>query len=309
MPGAILTVVLALGFLSGWLYFAQQSMIFYPSRELAASPADWRLEYEDVLFRSRDETALHGWYIPNQASKGVVLFFHGNAGNISHRGESIAIFHRLGLNVFIFDYRGYGRSQGKPGEKGLYLDAAAAWDYLTRTRGIEGSNIILFGRSLGGVVATKLASEVEPAALIVESAFSSARDFARSIFPILSRLTFMRYDFNAASYIKGVTCPVLILHSPDDEIMPYMLGEKLYRAANEPKAFVRLRGDHNSGFLQSQPEYERQLDSFIRSFRDRSDEGRSTGGQAELPRVPGGSTAFYINASPHPVPPPSRGTG
>jgi len=267
MPNAIVTVILALSLFSGWLYFMQPSMIFYPSRELVASPADWHLQYEDVSFRSRDGITLHGWYIPNQASKRVVLFFHGNAGNMSHRGESVAIFHRLGLNVFIFDYRGYGRSQGKPSEKGLYLDAAGAWDYLTKTRGIAGENIILFGRSIGGVVATHLASEVSPAALIVESAFSSARDVARSAFPILSRLTLIRYDFNAASDIKGVRCPVLILHSPDDEILPYSLGEKLYRAANEPKEFVRLRGDHNSGFLQSQPEYERRLDTFIRALK------------------------------------------
>ena len=271
MPNALLAVVVVSAFLCGWLYFAQPSMIYYPSRELAMSPADWRLKFEDVVFRSRDETALHGWYILNQASDVVVLFFHGNAGNISHRRESIAIFHRIGLNVFIFDYRGYGRSQGKPGEKGLYMDAAAAWDYLTGTRGIARENIILFGRSLGGVVAIKLASEVKPAALIVESAFSSARDVARSVFPILSRLTPMRYDFKAASYIKRVTCPVLILHSPDDEILPYKLGEKLYSAANEPKEFIRLRGDHNGGFLQSQPEYERRLERFIRSVRDRSD--------------------------------------
>ena len=261
-----LLIVLGLGLFGGWLYFMQPSMIFHPSRELVASPADWNMQYEDVLFRSQDGTTLHGWYIPNQASNSVVLFFHGNAGNMSQRGESVAIFHRLGLNVFIFDYRGYGRSQGKPSEEGLYQDAAGAWAYLTGTRGVAEANIILFGRSLGGVVATHLASEVKPAALIVESAFSSARDVARAVFPILSRLTLIRYDFNAASYIKGMSCPVLILHSPDDEILPYSLGEKLYRAANEPKQFVRLRGDHNSGFLQSQPEYQRHLESFIRSF-------------------------------------------
>lgn len=265
MPNAIVTVVVVLGLLCGWLYFTQPSMIFYPSRELAVSPENWHLEFDDVVFRSGDETALHGWYIPYHASEHVVLFFHGNAGNISHRGESIAIFHRLGLNVFIFDYRGYGRSQGKPSEKGLYLDAVGAWDYLKQIRGISAENIIIFGRSLGGAVAVRLASKVKPAALIVESSFTSARDVARSVFPILSRLTPIRYDFNAVSYIKNVTCPVLILHSPDDDVLPYTLGEKLYRAANEPKEFVKLRGNHNTGFLQSQPEYERQLESFFGS--------------------------------------------
>ena len=263
MTNTILTVLLVLGLLAGWLYFTQSSMIFYPYDDLVATPADWHMQYEEVSFRSQDEITLHGWFIPHPASKGVVLFFHGNAGNISHRGDSIAIFHRLGLDVFIFDYRGYGRSQGKPTEKGLYRDGAAAWDYLTNTRGIKDSNIVLFGRSLGGIVATKLASEVEPGGLIVESAFSSAKDVARKIFPVMSRLTVIRYDFDAVDYIQDVTCPVLVLHSPDDEIMPYSLGERLYRAANEPKEFVRLRGDHNGGFLQSQPEYERKLESFI----------------------------------------------
>jgi hypothetical protein len=147
----------------------------------------------------------------------------------------------------------------------MYRDASSAWRYLTQVRGIESNRIILFGRSLGGIVATKLASEVKPRALIVESAFSSARDAARAIFPILSWITPLRYEFDAATYIKGVTCPVLVLHSPADEIMPFHLGEKLYQAANEPKSFIRMRGDHNSGFILSQPDYEEQLAEFIRT--------------------------------------------
>ncbi len=266
MTSAITTALLVLGFLAAWLYFTQPSMIFFPYRELMATPKDWHLKYEDVSFSTEDKNILHGWYIPKEGSRRTVLFLHGNAGNISHRGDSIAIFHRLGLNVFIFDYRGYGQSQGKPSEKGFYQDAAAAWDYLTVTRGIRGSDIVLFGRSLGGVVATKLASEEKPSGLIVESAFSSAKDVARKIFPFMSWLTVIRYDFNAASYIGAATCPVMVLHSPDDEIMPYALGEKLYGAANAPKEFVKMRGDHNSGFLRSQPEYEKKLHSFIQSL-------------------------------------------
>jgi fermentation-respiration switch protein FrsA (DUF1100 family) len=201
--------------------------------------------------------------MPRHGAKRTLLFFHGNAGNISHRGASVEIFHRLGLNVFIFDYRGYGKSQGKPDENGLYKDARAAWRYLINERGFDQEDIILFGRSIGGAVAADLAAEIQPGELILESTFSSARDVANAIFPVLSRLIFLRYEFNAVAHISRVTCPVLVLHSPDDEIIPFRLGEKVFQAANEPKSFVKMSGDHNGGFLMSQPDYERALGAFV----------------------------------------------
>ena len=225
---------------------------------------EWGLAYEDVFLDTDDGIRLHGWYIPgHRESKQTLLFFHGNAGNISHRRASIEIFHRLGLNVFIFDYRGYGKSQGKPDEKGLYKDARAAWHYLTHERGFDQEDIILFGRSLGGAVAAELATEIQPAGLILESTFSSAKDVANAVSPIRSRLFFLRFDFNTAAYAKRVSCPVLVLHSPDGEIIPFRLGEKVFQSANEPKSFVKMRGDHNSGFFMSQPDYERALSAFV----------------------------------------------
>lgn len=245
------------------MYLQQAAMTFFPDRLLSATPANWGLDYEDVALTSKDGVELHGWYIPRQGSDRVLLFLHGNAGNISHRGESIAVFHRLGLNVLIFDYRGYGQSEGAPSEDGLYQDAAAAWDYLTGRRGFSADSIILFGRSLGGVVAAKQASEVQAGGLILESTFSSARDVAGSLFPILSRMVVLRYGFDTAAYVAAVSCPVLVLHSPEDDIIPFSLGQKVFEAANEPKTFVTMRGDHNGGFLQSQPQYERELGRFI----------------------------------------------
>ena len=167
------------------------------------------------------------------------------------------------MNVFIFDYRGYGKSQGEPDENGLYADGRAAWRYLTKQRGFEQGDIILFGRSLGGAVAAELAAEIRPGGLILESTFSSAGDVANAVFPILSRLIFLRYDFNTVSHVRRAVEPVLVLHSPDDEIIPFHLGEKVFQAANEPKFFVKMRGDHNSGFLMSQPDYERALGAFV----------------------------------------------
>lgn len=263
MTTSIVTVILGLMLLNVFMYLQQPSMIFYPSRELVAKPTDWGLDYSDVRLVTDDGVALHSWYIPRPGAQRALLFFHGNGGNISHRGDSVPIFHRLGFNVLIIDYRGYGQSEGRPSEAGLYRDAAAAWRYLTESRGIKGKDVVIFGRSLGGAVAAQLASRVEAGALILESTLSSARDFAATAFPLLSHVLYMRFDFDSAAQLQKVKYPVLVLHSPEDEIMPYHLGEKLFAAAREPKQFVALRGDHNSGFLISQPEYEQALSTFI----------------------------------------------
>ena len=267
MTSYVIMFVLGLLLLNVWMYFQQPQMIFYPLRELYQNPADWGLDYEDVTLNTADNVQLHGWYVPQQQSEQVLLFFHGNAGNISHRRDSIELFHRLGLNVFIIDYRGYGKSRGKPDEQGLYRDAAAAWNYLTEEKGIASDNILIFGRSLGGAVAARLASGVQARGLILESTLSSARDFSRAVFPLLSRLVFTRYDFNTAENIQHLQYPVLVLHSPDDRIMPFHLGEKVFQAAQPPKHFVRMRGDHNTGFLESQPEYAQEIDRWLQGIQ------------------------------------------
>ena len=249
--------------LNGLMYFQQPRMIFFPLRTLGATPTDWGYGYEDVTLEAEDGISLHGWYIPREGARRVVLFLHGNAGNISHRRESVEIFHQLGLGVFIFDYRGYGQSEGTPSEAGLYRDAFAAWRYLTGVRGFEAADIVIFGRSLGGAVAARLASEVTAGGVILESTFSSARDFTNVVFPLLSRLVILRYDLDAARAVGHVTSPVMVLHSRDDEIMPFELGRTLYAAASDPKRFVELRGDHNMGFIASRPDYERALEDFL----------------------------------------------
>jgi fermentation-respiration switch protein FrsA (DUF1100 family) len=258
--------VLGILALNGLMYFMQPGMIFFPWRSVDATPSDWGLAYDDVAVRTDDGVALHGWYIPREGARRVVLFLHGNAGNISHRRESIEIFHRLGTDVFIFDYRGYGQSGGSPSEAGLYRDAAAAWRYLTDVRGRDPAQIVIFGRSLGGAVAARLASEVTAGGVILESTFNSARDFAHTAFPLLSRLVILRYEFDAARTLAHTRSPVLILHSPNDEIMPFELGRRLYQAAPEPRRFVTLRGDHNTGFMASRPAYDRALQEFLESL-------------------------------------------
>jgi fermentation-respiration switch protein FrsA (DUF1100 family) len=263
MTNVLINLAVIIAFVTGGLYLAQPAMVFQPGGVTAATPDQWGLEYEDVWLRAEDGVRLHGWYLPRPGSDRVLLFFHGNGGNISHRQASLEIFHRLGLNQLIIDYRGYGVSEGRPTEPGLYRDARAAWEHLVEERGLTPDRIVLFGRSLGGAVAANLAAEVRPGALILESTFSSARDLTRALYPLLSWLIVRRYELDTVARLAEVSCPVLVLHSPDDEIVPYTLGRRVYDAAGPPKAFQMLRGDHNGGFLLSQPDYERSLAGFL----------------------------------------------
>ena len=269
MPGILKIAIIAVGVyaaLSLYVYLMQSRMIFYPDisgRNLIATPENIGLTYQDVEFVSEDNIKLHGWFIPNENAKATVLFFHGNAGNISHRLESISIFHRLGLNVFIIDYRGYGQSEGKPTEKGTYRDADAAWSYLNQTKGISAKQIIIFGRSLGASIASKLASKHTPAALIIESGFTSVPAMGQRFYPFLPVrwLTYFKYD--TKEYVKNISCPVLVAHSKNDEIIPYDEGREIFEAALEPKQFLEMQGGHNDGFLVSGTSYVEGLRSFI----------------------------------------------
>jgi fermentation-respiration switch protein FrsA (DUF1100 family) len=238
-----------------------------PGRALEATPADIGLKYEDVQFDTADGERLHGWYVPAINARGVLLFFHGNAGNISHRLESIMIFNRLGLDVLIVDYRGYGQSTGKPTESGTYRDAKAAWDYLLGERQAPPGRIVIFGRSLGGAVGAWLAAglpvEQAPAAVIIESSFTSGADMARRLYPIFPARLLTRLEYPVAEYAARLPCPVLVVHSRDDEIIPFAMGQAIYAAAPQPKDFIELRGDHNAGFWISREEYTAGLAAFL----------------------------------------------
>ncbi len=250
------------------LYLMQGKMVFLanmPGRALTASPDMMGLEYEDVYLTTSDDERLHGWYVPASESRGVVLFFHGNAGNISHRLDSIAIFHQLGLDTLIIDYRGYGQSTGKASEQGTYLDAQAAWSYLVDERGIASNRIIIFGRSLGGAIGAWLAAEHTPAAAIIESSFSSGVDMARRLYPFLPVRLITRLRYPVTEYASQLDCPVLVVHSRQDEIIPFDMGQSIYAAVKQRKSFLELRGDHNNGFVISRTEYVAGLDGFIES--------------------------------------------
>ena len=256
---------------AGLMFFAQERLLFLPnmpSRSIVATPKDISMDYAPVNITTEDDIELDAWFVPNTEARATLLFFHGNAGNISHRLDSIKIFHRLRMNVFIFDYRGYGRSTGNPSESGVYKDAQAAWQHLTEARGIPPREILLFGRSLGGAIATWLAVRTQAGGLIIESTFTSVPDLAAKLYPFLPVRFLARLDFNTRKALRSVQIPVLVIHSRDDEIIPYSHGQMNYDSANEPKQFIELRGGHNDGFLVSETTYERGIQHFLQLHFD-----------------------------------------
>jgi fermentation-respiration switch protein FrsA (DUF1100 family) len=251
-----------------YVYLAQARLLYLPDfagDDLIATPDRLGFGFEDVSLLASDGVELHGWFVPAGEARGTVLFMHGNAGNISHRLESIERFNRLQLNVFIFDYRGYGQSKGKPTEEGTYRDARAAWRYLVDSQGIAPESIVLFGRSLGAAVAARLATETTPAALIVESGFTSVPDAAAGIYWFLPVRLLSRFQYDAREAIRKVACPVLVVHSRDDEIIPFTHGQALYESAPRPKSFLELTGGHNEAIFMSGPRYEQGLQAFLDS--------------------------------------------
>jgi fermentation-respiration switch protein FrsA (DUF1100 family) len=251
-----------------YVFLMQPKLIYYPNiptRTVEATPAVIGLDYEDVALDTSDGERLHAWFIPHPQARAGLLFAHGNAGNISHRLDSIKLFHDLGLNVLIFDYRGYGQSSGKTSENGTYRDADAAWSYLTETRGIKPEKIFLFGRSLGAAVIADLATRVEPAAAIMESAFFSVPDMAATIYPWLPVRWLASYRYDNGDKVTRIKQPLLIIHSRRDEIIPFEQGERLYQSATEPKQFLELRGRHNDGFYVSREAYVQAMGAFLES--------------------------------------------
>jgi fermentation-respiration switch protein FrsA (DUF1100 family) len=265
MGGKILFQLLLLFFALGLVFFSiryiERRTLFYPSRNLDYSPAEAGLVYEDVYLRALDNTRLFAWFIPSDSAKFTILFCHGNAGNISHRIEKLKFFHQLGCNVFIFDYRGYGKSQGRPFEKGLYLDVKAAYDYLLSRR-IKANQIIGYGESLGNAVIVDLASKNRIAALIIDSGFSRGKDMASRVYPFIPYWIFSsRWD--CSTKIKSINVPKLIIHSVNDEIVPFELGRKVYESAAPPKEFLEIHGGHNSCFFESEDILKEKIKDFL----------------------------------------------
>ncbi len=257
------------------------SMIFfpdpYPSGEwdVAEVARGTGTTVRDCAFTASDGTELHGWWCEPTTSTAageptaemVLLWFHGNAGNLAHRADLMLELARIPVNVFIVDYRGYGRSTGRPGERGLYRDARAAWRYLREVEQVEADHIVILGKSLGGAVAVDLASEVSPAGLIVESSFASVPAMAAQHYPFVPRWL-IRTKLDSLSKIGGVNCPVMVIHSRADEIVPYEHGRLLFDAAPADKRFFEVENaGHNELWLVGGEGYFSALRDFLLDCR------------------------------------------
>jgi fermentation-respiration switch protein FrsA (DUF1100 family) len=276
----LLLIVIGIVAIILWLRWNEPRMLYYPLRQIDQTPDQLGLKYEDVYLTTSDRVKINGWFVPSPSPRLrgegsgegptplTILFLHGNAGNISHRFEKLEILRSLGVDTFIIDYRGYGRSEGKPNEQGTYRDAEAAYDYLTKTLNREPGTIIVYGESLGAAVAIDLAARVPVGGVIVEEAFTSVPDMAQGLFPFLPGIRwFVRNRYDSLSKIAGIKAPLLAFHSPDDEVTPFVLGQRLFAAAREPKRFVELRGGHNGAFVVSAETYRAALKSFFDKLR------------------------------------------
>lgn len=258
-------IIIFLLFLFYMRYFEKRT-IFYPSKIMEFSPSDFGIEYEDVFFNTPDGVQLHGWFIPAINSYVTVVYCHGNAGNISHRIEVAKMFNERCMNFFIFDYRGFGKSKGTPFEAGTYLDGLAAYNYLVKTRAISPERIVLYGKSLGAAIAIDLATQVKVACLISESAFTSTSDLARDVYKILPLWLFVTQKYDSLKKINKINIPKLIIHSQNDEIVPFPHGKKLFEVAKEPKELYVMKGGHNDAFYIYSDECMQRIDKFLRHY-------------------------------------------
>jgi len=278
---------IVLGLLWAGLRWFERANLYIPSREHLFHPGTYGIAYEDVDFQAADGTPLHAWFVDGRAGRTaknvpndpplpellplkrpaapIVLFFHGNGGNISHRVQKLRVFRQMGVSVLIFDYRGYGKSKGSPSEKGTYLDGAAAVKLLQDRTGVAPEDLVYYAESLGCGVAVETALRFPPAALILDSGFTSTAAMGREVFPFLPVKWMVRYRYDNLSKMPSLRSPLLVMHSPGDDIVPYSMGKSLFEAAPEPKGFFESQGNHNEGFLDT-----KGWGRSIRDFLDRS---------------------------------------
>jgi len=249
-----------------YIYFAQDKMLFYPTSDVAVTPEDVHLNYEEVFLKAGTKDSICVWFFPkdvNYLKYKTILFADGNAGNMSYRVETYLFLLGIGANVLSFDYRGYWKSSGKPSEQATYEDVRACYDWLVDVKGVKPENIILFGRSLGGAVTIDLATKVKCGGLMVESSFTSAPNMAAHVFPFFPVRLLSKYQYDSIDKIDKVNCPVLVTHSAEDDIVPFSMGQMLFDQAREPKNFLALKGGHNQRLYYQDPAYREAVSKII----------------------------------------------
>ena len=264
---AVIGVVAGLMIMAVVVRLIENRFIYFPPRypEGFLPVAQYPFRFEDVWLTADDGVKINAWYVPNPASRKVLLMFHGNALNLGQDGTGrLDTFARLGVNLLEIDYRGYGKSEGTPHEAGLYRDADAAYRYLREIKRHQASEICIYGHSLGSAVATDLASRRECGGLIIESAFSSGREMARRMFAIPLFHYLPKTKFDTLAKIRTVRAPILVIHGADDNLIPMSMGKALYEAAPHPKSFLAVaRAGHDDAFITGGERYIEALRQFV----------------------------------------------
>lgn len=241
-----------------------ERLIFFPEKVLEFIPSQLETPYEDIFFRSQDGTILHGWFFPWPGANRTLIYFHGNAGNISHRIDKVKALRKIGLNIFLFDYREYGGSEGKASITGVKKDAYAAYQYIAKKEGVNPNHIILHGSSMGAALVAELATQEPVSAVILESAFPSLKEIAKVVYPLVPS-TMVPDEFRAIDHVRALRAPLLVIHGMEDEIVPLKLGRKLWDAAPQPKRFYPLPGGHhNDLYMVGGERYLNEIEEFLR---------------------------------------------
>jgi len=244
-----------------WIF--QARLVWFPGPPPLSGPGELGWAFEPVVLRSNDGVNLAAWFLPVDGARAALLISHGNAGSIQQRLTQAEAFREMGLSVLLYDYRGYGDSDGRPSESGTYLDARAAFDHLVQVRGFEPSRILLYGESLGGAVTVELATARRSAGVILESSFTSLPDVAASIYPWLPVRLLTRIQYASIDRIERIDAPLLVLHSVQDEIIPFSHAQGLMERARAPKRLVRTAGGHNDGGFTARAEWRRDVAAFV----------------------------------------------
>ena len=262
--GGLVTGVLLLGLLSSGCNWFIENQVFFPNKTIEQTPAEIGLPFRDLRFNSSDGVSLHGWLVPASPPTHLLLFCHGNAGNISHRLDNIRLLHEIGISVLIFDYRGYGLSQGRISEKGFYLDSEAAQRKAIEWVDQHRAKLVVFGRSLGGIAAVHLGANGACDGLILESTFTNMGAMARAHYPLPFVERRLKHRLNAAGEIGGLKVPILFIHGDTDRIVPIRLGQKLYESAPYPKEFYTIAGaGHNDTYIVGGKRYFNKIQTFL----------------------------------------------
>lgn len=272
MTTILVTVVALYAALCVVVWATQERLVWFPGGPPTRTPRDAGLAFEDLQLDTRDGARVHAWFVPaaelraetRTEPRTCVLVSHGNAGSIAERIELAAVFHEFGVDVLLYDYRGYGRSTGKLSEEGTYVDAECAYDSLI-ARGFAPASIVSYGESLGGAVAIELARRRDVGAVIVEDTFTSLPDVGASVYPWLPVRWLSRVRYASIDKVPALRVPLLIAHSPEDDLVPYVHGQRLFDAAREPKFLLSTAGGHNGGGFRQRAEWRERVDRFLRT--------------------------------------------